>query len=86
MNPAELLDAIERVRKDLSITQTRVIEIGRAVEHLCASADIPTAPPLLHCEHCPGTYRTARSLAEHQYRRHDGPLPEHVIAAERKAA
>ncbi len=84
MTPAELLAAIDQVRYDLSVTQTRVIEIANAVKALIEANEL-SAPPVHICPTCSCTQRSKQALAEHRYHIHDGPVPEHYLAAERLA-
>ncbi len=85
VTPSELLAQLEQCRYDLSVTQTRLIDAIRQLEHLLAANEIRTAPPRLQCPECANTYRNQRDLDEHRYRAHDGPVPEHYLQAERLA-
>ncbi len=84
MTPAEILAALDQVRYDLSVTQTRVIEIANAAKNLVEANEL-VAPPKHVCPSCGGTQRSKQALAEHRYHVHDGPVPEHYLAAERLA-
>lgn len=79
-HPDDVLKVLKQAHYDLSVIQTRVAEAIRAI------AALPTAPvPELVCPTCRRVYRSPNALAEHRYRSHDGPVPEHYLAAERAA-
>lgn len=76
----DLVKMLKQVKYDLSVTQTRVAEIAEAV----ALLDLPSTPKPV-CPRCQITQRNALALAEHVYNAHNGPVPEHYLAAERRA-
>ncbi len=84
MTPAEILAALDQVRYDLSVTQTRVIEIANEAKKLIEASKL-VVPPKHICPTCGCTQRSKQALAEHRYNSHWGPVPEHYLAAERLA-
>lgn len=79
MNDAEAI--LRALRYDLTAAQAKVTE---ALEVL-ARLDLPD-PADTRCPTCGAGLRGKRSLAEHAYHSHDGPVPAHWIAAEAQAS
>jgi hypothetical protein len=78
----KLIDNLKSLRKDLSIMQTNLTEIIRAV------AALPTenfASATRRCPICGVTTRGPISLDEHMHTSHNGPLPEAWARAEQAA-
>ena len=44
-----------------------------------------TTPSISKCPHCGLERKNPRTLAEHIYTSHDGPVPEHWLEAEARA-
>ncbi|CAB4174159.1 hypothetical protein UFOVP1186_35 [uncultured Caudovirales phage] len=77
-NAHDTLELLKQVKYDLSVTQTRV---GEAIKMLAA---LPTNEdtPKLRCQPCTQTFKSQYALSEHQWRKHNGPLPQHIADLE----
>ena len=80
-HPDDILSMLRQVKYDLSVTQTRIDEAIRAVGALPFPPKVQIACPSCRLNH----FRSERSLAEHVYNHHAGPVPEHYLAVERLA-
>lgn len=65
---------------DLRAANARLVELRSAV----AGLELPD-PAEVICPICGLRFRGPRALADHLYVSHDGDVPEHVLAAERRA-
>jgi len=77
----ELIALAKALRYDLTAAQAKLSNLLRMAGEL----ELPD-PDRTVCPTCGVTVRGERSLAEHRYHSHDGPVPEHWVEAERKAA
>lgn len=78
-----LMDALNdarRLRMDLTNAQAKLTDI---IEALAAHPDAELPRP--KCPVCGTTFRGERSLSEHAYHAHDGPVPQHYLEAEARA-
>lgn len=70
----QLLDAIQM---DIRAAGTKMVALRAHV----AGLDLPD-PTSVKCPHCDLQLKGPRTLAEHLHVSHDGPVPEHLLAAE----
>ncbi len=78
ITPQDALALARRIRMDLTNAQAKLTDV---IELL---ASLPEAPSS-RCPICDVPLRGPLSLAEHVHLSHDGPIPEHYLAAERAA-
>lgn len=78
--PADVYRQLRAMREDLTKMQGRVTDIVNMLN----TFNFPDAEAE-KCPHCDLKFKGPLSLAEHVYNSHDGPVPEHYLAAERAA-
>lgn len=78
---AEALTELDRIRKDLTNAQAKLTDVKNAI----AAHPDSEGDPRPRCPHCNVQLRGQLALAEHVHTSHDGPIPDHWIAAERAA-
>jgi hypothetical protein len=76
----EILELAKKIRYDLTALQAKTSELLQMAARL-----EPPAPPII-CPECQLPFKGPKTLAEHRYQQHDGPLPEHWATAEERAA
>ncbi len=80
---SQIDDILELIRKARMDTNAAAQKLSEAV-HLIAA--LPTQPDITKvCPHCGVATRGPLSLAEHVYNSHNGPVPAHMLEAERLA-
>lgn len=80
MNKEDTLETLRRMRRELTAAQAQLTDVMEAV-----AANFPNDQPVTKCPECGIAYKRRSLLEEHRYRQHDGPVPEHYLAAERAA-
>lgn len=75
---------IWKLLDDLSHEHARMGARLVAMRALVSGLDLPS-PAACICRSCGVKCRGPRSLAQHVYVSHGGPLPEHVAAADKRA-
>src|SRR5262245_20490733 len=80
VRPEDVYTQLRACREDLTRLQGRVTDIVNMLNTLA----LPERE-LERCPHCGLGFQGPLSLAEHVYNSHKGPLPEHYIAAEKRA-
>lgn len=71
-NPNDLVAALQKIRYDATAIQAKVTDALNMV----AALNLPN-PEAVVCPCCGVVLKTERGLAEHLYRLHDRPVPEH---------
>lgn len=77
---ADVFALLDKMRYDLTAAQGKLTDVKAMLGEL----NLPSKPRP-RCSFCGLTFRGALSLAEHLHTSHDGPVPEHFLAAERAA-
>jgi hypothetical protein len=75
------IDVLTKLQYDLTSIQARVTDLKRNL-----ALELPDERPAHRCDECGLPLLGALKLAEHRYLSHDGPEPEHWIAAEAQSA
>jgi hypothetical protein len=73
----DALTELKRARMDLTNAQAKLSD---AIKALAAHPDSQTPRP--KCPSCGSSFRGDRSLAEHVYHSHGGPVPQHYLEIE----
>lgn len=73
----DLLNILREIRKELTAAQAKLTDAITTITAL----ELPDAERP-RCVECGITFRGSLSLAEHLYNHHNGPLPDHYLAAE----
>lgn len=79
--PADVYELLKKIRYDATAIQAKVTDTLKLLGELNLQ-DAPTAS----CPHCGIEARGPRTLAEHLYLSHDGPVPEHFVSVETMSA
>jgi hypothetical protein len=77
-----LVSVIKKLRYELTACQGLVTE---ALKMIAAIPQLETAGQRTTCPKCEASFPGARTLAEHDYTSHNGPLPDHWAAIETKS-
>lgn len=81
LQPADVFDLLRAARSDLDTAVAKVNDALRLLSEL----DLPDRPQAA-CPHCGLLTRGPKTLAEHLYVSHDGPVPGHYLAIEAASA
>lgn len=73
----DALAECRRIRMDLTNAQAKLTDV---IESIAAHPESELPRPA--CPHCGSTFRGERSLAEHVYNAHAGPVPQHYLDIE----
>lgn len=79
MTKEDLEELTKKMRFNLTALQAQLSDVQRAIAGMVAPDE-----PTHRCE-CGWSGRSTYQFEEHRYRQHDGPVPEHYLAAERAA-
>lgn len=78
--PADIYELLKKIRYDATAIQGKVTDALKLLGEL----NLPDQPSA-ECPHCGLEMRGERTLQEHLYNSHDGPVPDHYAAIEARA-
>ncbi|HEX5370052.1 MAG TPA: hypothetical protein VFY10_11610 [Dehalococcoidia bacterium] len=78
--PADLYDLLNKIRYDTTAIQAKISDAFKILNEL----NLPDQPQAI-CPRCGLGFKGPNTLAEHIHNSHDGPVPAHWLAIEKRS-